>query len=240
MAGSSRAVAGGVPGSITASLMSRGLRRTVGRGADLHLVDLADEQHVGARAGVGRLGAVRVGAVVVVVLQLESSPTRCRRPCVRTSKVAPSSATSAPAFQVTPTAPYPVTGSGVLTTWLPPSSAPILVRALQRARRHLARSRPRGVSWYSSTSASTGAVGTTDVCCVSRVYAANAATGRPPAACCEAWRAPRTTSRLITVAAGVSTASTTPRASSCWQAVTKRALLGRIVGYSSAGEDSHE
>ena len=59
-----------------------------------------------------------------------ASPTRCRRSGCATSKVRVSARDARRrGSQVTPTAPYPVTGSAALTTWLPPS-APILVRAL--------------------------------------------------------------------------------------------------------------
>ena len=47
-----------------------GQRGAVGDGLDLHVVDLADERRLGAGAGVGRLLAVGVGAVLVVVLQV--------------------------------------------------------------------------------------------------------------------------------------------------------------------------
>src|SRR6478735_3134399 len=47
------------------------------------------------------------------------------------------------------------------------------------------------------------------------------------------------TSRLITLAAGVSTASTTARASSCWQTVTKRILLGGMKWLLRCGGRSH-
>ena len=48
-----------------------GREAVVGDGADLDLVDLADQQRVGAGARVPRLLAVRVGAVVVVVLEVD-------------------------------------------------------------------------------------------------------------------------------------------------------------------------
>src|SRR6478609_778883 len=47
------------------------------------------------------------------------------------------------------------------------------------------------------------------------------------------------TSRLITLAAGVSTASTTASASSCWHRVTKRILLGGMKWLLRCGGSSH-
>ncbi len=85
------------------------------------------------------------------------------------------------------------------------------------------------VSWTSRTTGRTGAVGTFEARTASAVYAAVC-----PVGCDETvspWGptgADPTTSRVTRLAAGVSTASTTARASSCWQAVTKREREGVI------------
>ena len=103
----------GVPGSITASFMSAGSGRRSLVDPDLHLVDLADQQRVGAGPGVPRLGAVRVGAVVVVVRRASIQSDQVSPVRVRTwTRDLVARARWRRASQVTPTAPYPVTGSG--------------------------------------------------------------------------------------------------------------------------------
>src|SRR4051794_1278619 len=128
-----------------------------------------------------------------------------------------------PCAQVTPTAPYPTTASGTLTI-SGPSSAPALARA--RATPGTAAREPAGaVRAYSRTLGSTTSVGTFDGRAVARVYAARSADSELAAG---SSGTSRTTSRLTTLAAGVRAARTTPRAKSCWQAVTKLVLLGGI------------
>ena len=61
-------------------------RNSLRVGADLYLVDAADEQRVGAGPGVAALGAVGVGCVLVVVVERSSSPTTSPSVRVRTSK----------------------------------------------------------------------------------------------------------------------------------------------------------
>jgi hypothetical protein len=121
-----------------------------------------------------------------------------------------------PGCQVTPIAPYPVTGSGRLVTWLAPSDR-ITERAWSRP--GAIRAPAGAVNEYSSTFASTASVGTFDGSIAAWAYSAIGAAGpsvRPT-------RRSGTTSSEITPAAGVSTARTTPSASNCWQTVTKRA-----------------
>ena len=117
--------------------------------------------------------------------------------------------------QVTPTAPNPTTRCGRLTTRVSPWP---VARLRAASGLDIAVRPPRGaVSCTSETLGSTGAVSTEAGSAAWRWYAAISADrdAWPPAAA----SAP-TTSRLITLAAGVSAASTSPSASSCWQAVT--------------------
>ena len=152
----------------------------------LHLVDLADEQHVGARAApapprrwpgrgrgrrrTGSVDPVRPGAVVAGV---------------RTSKDSSSSGTSSPCRPGDPDRAVPGDRLGRADDLAPASSGADLGARAQRARRHLAAARPRGGQRVllaprprPGPSARTGGR------CASRVYAENAATARSPVACC--------------------------------------------------------
>src|SRR3954447_26517293 len=149
-------------------------------------------------------------------------------PWVRTATVIALWGRVTPCAQVTPTSPKPVTGWGVVVRRLAPVG-----EAPTRAADVVRTARPAGataaVSCTSRTSGLTGAVGTRDGRTAWAMYAAVWADGRaravapagPPGA-------EPTTSRVTMLAAGVSTASTTARASSCWQAVTKREREGVI------------
>ncbi len=128
-----------------------------------------------------------------------------------------SSAYVVPCCQVTPTAPYPVTGSGRLVTSLAPLGL-ITERAISPF--GAIRAPAGAVSEYSFTFGSTAAVGTAEGTAAARAYAAIGAAVLPaalPTGC------RTTTFREITPAAGVRMASTTPSARSCWHTVTKRA-----------------
>src|SRR4051794_16161674 len=120
-----------------------------------------------------------------------------------------------PRPQLTPTSPKPVTDWGVVVSVLAPPR-----RATMRASEVDLADRPAvvtgEVSWTSRTDGVTGVVGTVDARTASAVYAAVRRVGcdrtvEPPGPT----GADPTTSRVTRLAAGVSTASTTARASSC-------------------------
>ena len=133
-----------------------------------------------------------------------------------------SSATSAPGAQVTPTMPSPVTASGRLTSrWPPPGTA---------------RAAAVPVSDTSRTTGSTTVAGSVAVLRATWAYADSTPTSEPVPEIVTPAGGWRTTSRLIRLAAGVSTASTAPRASSCWQAVTNRDRKSDIEDLCVRGE----
>ena len=141
---------------------------------------------------------------------------------VRAAMLRSSSATSAPGAQVTPTMPSPVTASGRLTSrWPPPGTA---------------RAAAVPVSDTSRTTGSTTVAGSVAVLRATWAYADSTPTSEPVPEIVTPAGGWRTTSRLIRLAAGVSTASTAPRASSCWQAVTNRDRKSDIEDLCVRGE----